>query len=564
MSHFYSVRPGPPRLRAKLRPGVLLIIGALTLTIEGCTVGAPVTAVPEPLPTPHPEGPAETVTPKEPVVAAASEPEPTVVPQTAQEPEPAPHPGLWSHVARHMVLDHQTMRARVQAELRWYERHPDYLQRVAKRAAPYLPYIVEQIEARGLPAELALLPVIESAYDPFAYSHSRAAGLWQFVPGTARRYGLKIDWWQDERRDVKRATDAALTHLADLVETYDGSWLLALAAYNSGPGNVNKALRRAGIQPTKDAFWVLRLPRETRTYVPRLLALSHHVANTYRELPVIEPVNPWTEVSFDSQLDLALAGTLSGIEVSEIYRLNAGLNRWATPPNAPHRLLLPNASASRFGERLAAVPREERVAWRRHVIRSGETLGGLAARYKTTTGTIQSANRLRGTVIRAGDALMIPTARQANDVHTFTHSGRAEARDARLADQLGEPVATHTVQRGDTWWDLSRRYGVGMRELARWNGLGTRDLLQPGQSVKVYARNPPATTQTAVAGAPTRPAQTRRLSYRVRKGESLWLIADRFNVSVSDIREWNNRANGKYIQPGDRLTLYVDVTATGE
>ncbi|MBS01271.1 MAG: lytic transglycosylase [Gammaproteobacteria bacterium] len=569
--------PGHPRPAPRLR---LVIIGALGLALEGCVAPEPVrdpvpgAAAPVQIGSELREsaGPAartqQTTLPPAPVEpdspVAASEPD-----TVAAEPAPPPHPGLWSHVARALSLEHEADRQRVQSELRWYRKNPDYIQRVTTRAAPYLPYIVAEIDRRGLPTELALLPVIESAYDPFAYSHSRAAGLWQFVPGTARRYGLRIDWWQDERRDVKRATDAALTHLTDLAKMYNGSWLLALAAYNAGPGNVNRALRRANAAPSDEVFWKLRLPRETLTYVPRLLALSHHVAAEYRVLPVVDSPNPWIEMTFDSQLDLALASELSDVAVGELYALNAGLNRWATPPQAPHRLLLPTASAERFSERLAEVPHAERVAWQRHVIRSGETLGLLANRYKTTVGSIQSANRLRGTVIRAGDTLMIPTARQAEDVHPYTAHGRAEARDARLTDSMGKPAVMHTIQRGDTWWDLSRLYGVGMRELARWNGLGTTDLLRPGQSLKVYKRPRPqgagrATTPIVSGAAPSAPERTRRLSYRVRKGESLWLIADRFNVSVKDIREWNARASGKYIQPGDRLTLYVDVTATGE
>lgn len=555
-----------------------LIIGALCVLLEGCVT--PVTQVRDGQATAPAVNPEAGIFPADPALAmpdpgseasaAAVGGSPTDSPPDGNPPgdplgdppggplpvAPEVHPGLLSHVARRLELNHETGRRQVQAELRWYQRNPDYLQRVAKRGAPHLPYILQQIEQHGLPAELALLPVIESAYDPFAYSHGRAAGLWQFVPGTARLYGLRINWWQDERRDVKRATDAALKHLADLARAYDGSWLLALAAYNSGPGTVNRALRRARAKPSDEVFWSLKLPAETRAYIPRLLALSHYLGLVHKSLPVIQAESPWVEATFDSQLDLAVAEELSGVPVARLYELNAGLNRWATPPSPPHRLLLPSAAAESFSERLAEVPKAERIAWRRHVIRDGETLGRLAARFETTVDAIQAANRLRGTVIRAGDALMIPVARSASTVHRFTSEGRAEARNERLQKSLGNPVATHVVNTGDTWWDLARKYGVGTRELARWNGLGTRDLLRPGQTLNVYGKR----ADPVLPMLPLRPQEKRRLSYRVREGESLWLIANRFNVTVANIRNWNDDAAGKYIQPGDRLTLYVDVT----
>ena len=556
----------------------MLIIGVVCALLEGCAalsgpdlktpaarptvatpVAQPVMHVPSATDLADGEGAVEPIRTTRVRKTAESAAQPV---QVVQPKAPRSHPGLWASVARSLELNHQISRARVQTELRWYQRNPDYLVRVAKRAAPHLPYIVEQIEARGLPAELALLPVIESAYDPFAYSHGRAAGLWQFVPGTGRRYGLRINWWQDERRDVKRATDAALQHLTDLAKIYDGSWLLALAAYNSGPGNVNKALRRAGAKASDSAFWGLKLPAETQTYVPRLLALSHQLSSVYKTLPVIEHASPWTEVTFDSQVDLAVAAEISGVALADLYKLNAGLNRWATPPDAPHRLLLPSETTNQFQERLRNIPKAERVAWLRHVIRNGESLSVLAARYKTTVAAIRSANRLRSTVIRADDTLMIPVAQNASTVRPFTQDGRAEARDKRLQRSLGNPIATYTVQQGDTWWDISRKYGVGMRQLARWNSQATRDLLRPGQILKVYG-DPKSPVPAAQPLMPTHPQETRRLSYRVRKGDSLWLIANRFNITVDSIRSWNEDAKGKYLQPGDRLTLYVDVIEQG-
>lgn len=465
-------------------------------------------------------------------------------------------PGLWVYITRNLKLDHRLDERRVINELSWYQRNPDYLLRVSNRSQPYLQYVVNQVMARGMPAEFALLPIIESAYDPFAYSHGRAMGLWQFVPGTAKLYGLDITWWHDERRDVKLATDAALQHLQDLASQFNGDWLLALAAYNSGPGNVRRALRKAGKSAARDVFWELQLPRETRTYVPRLLALAHHLQSVAATLPNIPSEPHWVEVNFDSQIDVALAAELADLTVDEIYQLNPGLNRWATPPSGPHRLLLPVDKRDKFLSQLESVSPGERVAWKRHVIASGQTLGGLALQYDTSIGAIRNANQIRGNMIRAGDTVLIPIARNTSSAYTQSLETRAARRDAGYASQLGDPDTVHMVSAGDNLWDLSRKYGVQMHELARWNGMGARDRLMPGQQLKVYAaRKPPP--------GPLARTSIRRMHYKVRAGESLAKIADKFKVSVDSIRKWNDAARGKYIQPGDRLTLYVDVTATG-
>ncbi|MEO1575216.1 MAG: transglycosylase SLT domain-containing protein, partial [Pseudomonadota bacterium] len=180
---------------------------------------------------------------------------------------------------------------RIDQEYRWYTSHPDYLDRVFTRAQRYLPFIVAQLEERGMPMDIALLPVVESAFDPFAYSHGRASGLWQFIPGTGRMYGLKQDWWYDGRRDVVASTKAALDYLEALHRKTDGDWLKAIAAYNSGEGRVLSAVRRNRKAGKPTDFWHLSLPRETRAYVPKLLAIARVVARRYEHgvpLPYVE------------------------------------------------------------------------------------------------------------------------------------------------------------------------------------------------------------------------------------------------------------------------------------
>lgn len=474
---------------------------------------------------------------------------------------------LWQRIRDQFVLDHHLHEKRVQDEFDWLTRHPDYLDRVATRASRYLYHIVEEIERRGLPMEFALLPIVESAFDPFAYSHGRASGLWQFIPGTGKRYGLKIDYWYDGRRDVPEATRAALDYLEALHKSLNGDWLLALAAYNSGEGNVRHSLRK-NINAGKPVdFFSLSLLPETSAYVPRLLAVSALIADPEAytvKLKSIPDEPYWVSVDIGSQIDLAKAAELAQITTEELYLLNPAYNKWSTHPDGPHRLLVPVAKARGFADALEVLPEQDRLSWTRHQIKSGETLGTIAARYSTSIGSIQTANRLRGSVIRAGDSLLIPVATSDAGAYHLSDSERLKTTQARLEQQLGTERSRYTVKSGDNLWDLSRRFGVSVRSLAKWNGMAPTDMLMPGKELVLFTREL-AGEPLQLASAPQHKEVIRKVNYQVRRGESLSLIASKFNLSVAKIKTWNQGiTKRKYLQPGDRITLYVDVTRTDD
>ena len=447
---------------------------------------------------------------------------------------------------------------RIAAERRWFVRHPDYLDRVFTRAQRYLPYIAAEIERRGLPLELALLPIVESAYDPFAYSHGRAAGLWQMIPGTARRFGIKQNWWYDGRRDVVDSTRAALDYLEYLYDLNDGDWLNAIASYNSGEGNVLRSVKRNRKAGKPEDFWNLRLPRETSMYVPKLLALVDIVANpeVYNlTLPAVLDEQQFVVADIGSQLDLALAAELADVDVDTVYAYNPGYNRWSTDPAGPHRLVLPVEAAETFTAALADVPEEDRVRWKRHKVKNGEAISQIANRYNTTVAEIRAANNLRGNMIRAGHYLLIPVA-------TKPLSSYSQSADARLAKtqnrkRSGNKVE-HVVRKGESFWTISRHYKVTHRQLAAWNGMAPGDPLPVGRKLVVWtnaANESPRMSPTTTLGN-----TTRKLRYTVRNGDSLYLIANRFRVSINDIARWNNIDKNKILRPGQKLTMYVDVT----
>ena len=449
---------------------------------------------------------------------------------------------------------------RIEAERNWYVSHPDYLDRVFVRAQRYLPYIRDELERRGLPMELALLPIVESAYDPFAYSHGRAAGLWQMIPGTAKRFGVKQNWWYDGRRDIVDSTRAALDYLEYLYELNDGDWLNAIASYNSGEGNVLRAVRRNKASGKPTDFWHLTVPKETNSYVPKLLALVdivRHPAKYDVSLPVVADETQFVVAEIGSQLDLALAAELAGVDVDTVYSYNPGYNRWSTDPAGPHTLVVPVNVFEQFSAELANVPNAERVRWKRHKIGNGETISEIAERFNTTIASIRTANNLRGNTIRANQHLMIP-------VSTKPLAAYSQSADARLKRtqnrQRGGSKVEHSVRHGESFWTISRRYEVTTRQLAAWNGMAPGDTLSVGKKLVVWTDA--AVVEAAPRTAPTSAhgSTTRKLNYTVRNGDSLYLIAQKFRVTISQIARWNNIDVKKILRPGQRLTMYVDVT----
>ena len=465
---------------------------------------------------------------------------------------------LWERIRQGFALPIRQDR-RIDGEARWFSRHQDYLDRVADQARPYLHYIVNQVEKRGLPTEIVLLPVVESAFQPYAYSPGHAAGIWQFIPATGRRFGLKLNWWYDGRRDIVASTQAALDYLEYLHKYFNGDWLLALAGYNAGEGTVLKAIRYNQRRRRPTDFWSLRLPRETQQYVPRLLALRNIVAAPEKMGITLKPIvnEPYlTSVGIDSQLDLATAAKLADMNLEELHQLNPGFNRWATAPDGPHHLLLPLDKAERFAAQMAQLPPELRIQWVRHRIRRGETLGGLALRYQTTPRVLRQLNNLNRNLIRTGHYLVIPIPARTEGSQQYPFQDLAANGDNSI----------HTVRSGENLWLLSRRYGTTVRQLCHWNNISPRTLLQPGQPIIVArsasSKHFPATLLTLTA--PETVAKPRKLTYRVRRGDSLYRISRRFRVTIGQLRQWNNIKRNQYLQPGQKLTVYVSLTADSE
>ena len=517
----------------------------------------------------------------------------------------------WARIRDGLSLPH-LVNSGVMREIDWYAKNPEYLHRLARRARPYLTYIVQEVERRGMHMEFALLPAVESAFQELAYSPAGASGLWQFIPSTGRLYGLKQNWWYDGRRDVVASTRAALDYLTKLMREFDEDPLLAAAAYNWGEGNVRRAISRNRARGKRTDVWSLKLPRETRVHLSRLLAIAAIVKQPDRYGVVLESIPDrvhFQRVPLDGQIDLSVAADLAGITLDELRRLNPGFKRWATDPEGPHRLQLPSGAVGRFTAKLAKVQAGKRQArWIRHEIVRGDTLGTIARRYGTSVVALKGMNRLASDRIRAGRHLMVP-------VSTGTlHASRLD----RAAAEDHSEKSTHRVRRGDSLWRISRKLGVSMEQLAAWNGLSVTTGLRPGQRLTVYRRNtepspihsprPPMpaaleTSRVAVVhvvehgdtlseiaerhgttvleltefnrideSGILRPGQKLRLipaaysktprnrgkvRYRIKRGDSLWKISRRFGVSVASLRKWNQLPKGQLLMPGHELDVHL-------
>jgi membrane-bound lytic murein transglycosylase D len=445
----------------------------------------------------------------------------------------------------------------VDMELRWFVNHPNYLDRTFKRGERYLHHIVGEIEARGMPLELALLPVVESAFNPVAYSRARASGLWQFISETGRRYGLKQNWYYDGRRDVIASTSAALDYLQFLHDEFDGDWLLAVAAYNCGEARVAREVKKNLREGKPTDYFSLKLPRETRAYVPKLLAMRRIVGDPTAHGLAFAPIPNapyFTKVDVGGQLDLHVAAELADLPKEEMLALNPAFNHWITDPDGPHHILVPVSRHERFQAGIAALPPAERVRVVYHRVRRGDTLGGIADKYGISIAALKTANKIRGTTIHPGQELLIAAAPKGMTLQRAQLAELEEAIEDKPARRR-TPSDKHVVRRGDTLWSIARTHGVNLDRLANSNGLQRNGTLSVGQVLSI-----PGTAKLASTDSN---AVSRSTTYVVRRGDSLSTIATKFRVQLSDLLGWNNLTKRSVIKPGQRLVMYISDRRAG-
>ncbi len=435
------------------------------------------------------------------------------------------------------------------------------------RAGRYTEMISAQLARAGLPLDLTYLPLIESGYSLTAYSRARAVGPWQFLRSTARMYGLRVDNFVDERRDPIRSTEAAIRFLKDLYEDL-GDWSLAVAAYNGGIGRVSRAVRRAG---TTDFWELVRrrfLKRETRNYVPRLIAAIMIAKNP--EKYGFNDITPYSPLEFETVdtppwTSLQAVAVAAGVEFSILKDLNRHLRRAITPPDVPsYPVRVPVGTAAKVRKNLDRVYATVRTRFRTHVVRKNETIGRICRRYRISRTTLLKANNLTNPRLRAGQRLRIPYQ------STIYKLSPVDLDQMRAAGGPNRDLILHQVKPGESVWSIARRYNVPTHLIASWNNLKDISRIRAGEQLALFlgdlrkgekpVRTAAVIPSTVTVGEKlpddrTASAESSKPTYyEVRDGDTLWNIARRFQVTPENIRQWND-LDGNLIHPGRRLIL---------
>jgi membrane-bound lytic murein transglycosylase D len=378
----------------------------------------------------------------------------------------------------------------------WYAARPDYLKRTFDRSRPYLHHIVEELERRNMPTEIALLPMVESSFNPMAYSRAHASGLWQFIPGTGKRYELAQNWWYDARRDVVASTGAALDYLQDIYEMH-GDWHLALASYNWGEHAVARAVEKNKASGSPTDYLSLTMPAETRHYVPKLQALKNIIANPQAfglDLTPIPNTPYFTTITKTRDIDLELAARLAEMPLDEFIALNPGFNRPLIPVAVHPRIVLPADRVEVFNANLKKYDDTKLVSWQSYAPRMGENLEAIAKKFKVSIAHLKEVNGIDPKLRVLPATLVVPL------------NGAAAA--ARIPIMYAPPIAVrtprssvHTVLAGETLTSIASKYQVSVEDLKQWNQVGR---LAVGQKISIQGAAPARATASGkpVKGKP--------------------------------------------------------------
>jgi membrane-bound lytic murein transglycosylase D len=433
----------------------------------------------------------------------------------------------------------------------WLERSGKYEQMIRSILSEY-----------GLPENLVYLSMIESGFNPKAFSYARASGLWQFIYGTGSYYGLRSDWWFDERRDPLLASHAAAQHLRDLNDRF-GDWYLALAGYNCNPKRVERTMRRYN---TRD-FWKLkRLPRQTRNYIPTFIAANIIAQNPERYGFHVEKMQPvaWDTVQISECVDLEIVAQCVDATFSEIKELNPAVKRWCTPPGIKDFTLnIPVGSKEKFRANYASIADENKRSWVRHKVRSGETLSVIAKKYGSTISVIKSYNKVRGSMIYVGQYLLIPVPQNKNYytyqvryAHKSKPKSSSRKRSTKKVIPKNHKKITYIVKSGDTLGGIAELYNTRANNIRSWNGLYYGQHIYPKQKLALwvsegYSPGSGSISRSFAKKDVNLPAGTYHV---VKYGDTLWDISQKYGVSIENLKKYNNMRSNT-IKPGEKLKI---------
>ena len=389
---------------------------------------------------------------------------------------------IWQHIAKNLALSQFYVHPRVARQKQKYLDNAEFLSIVTRRSEPFIYFVLNEIEQRQMPTELAILPIVESGYFPKARSRAKAVGLWQFMPYTAREFGLQRTQGYDGRHDVYASTIAALDYLAQLNNKFDGDWLLTLAAYNAGPQRIKRALQKSTASKDENSYWDLHLPRETREYIPKILALSAIINDNEYSSTLLHPIDDEAHIEsieINKRISPSKLVQASGINATELLLLNPALRNLNNPTPENYHLLVPKQKTELVSTTIDNLPAEKLPLWEQHVIASGESLSVIAIRYDTSVAAIRETNNLHNNTIVAGRTLRIPTSKTSR---IQTH--RRVAKQAPILPKDDAPYF-YVVTNGDSFWKIANRNNTTVDRLAIINDRNPNQPLQAGESILI-------------------------------------------------------------------------------
>ncbi len=393
----------------------------------------------------------------------------------------------------------------------------------------FIYYVIDELEKEKLPIELALIPYIESNYDPFSISSSGAVGMWQFMPKTGRLYELNKTWWNEDRHDPYRSTEAAVDYLKYLYERFNQDVYLTLAAYNAGPTLLSRKINQNKRRGLKTDFWSLNLPNQTKEYVPKYIALKELIFNFEKyelTLPDI-PNNPVVQkISIPGQVEVITLSEFLDIKPELLYKLNAGYTKWASAPKDQSIFYIPIEKYYLFESEDNPFNDTNQINWISHVVESGDNLWALASKYDTEVGIIKQINYLNNDLLSIGSTLLIPLSKTKSN--TFI------------------PYEMHIVSEGDTLWDIAKKYNLGVSDLANMNSINENSYLQLGQQLTIGNKNIHRNIES----------KKRTILYSIKQGDNLYKISELFDVTVKSIKEINDFEDDA-LMPGQIIKIAI-------
>jgi len=393
----------------------------------------------------------------------------------------------------------------------------------------FLYFVIQELEKNNLPLELAILPYIESNYDPFSISSSGAVGIWQFMPRTGRLYQLDKSWWNEDRHDPFRSTEAAVKYLKYLYQRFDQNIYHTLAAYNAGPSLLDRRINQNKRRGMDTDFWSLNVPVQTKNYVPKYIALRELILNSDNygiKLPQI-PYEPVVKkISIPGQVEVLTLSEYLDIKPELLYKLNAGYTKWASAPEDESVFYIPSEKYILFENEDNPFKNSNQINWISHIVQSGDSLWSLASKYDTEVKIIKKINYLNNDLLSINDTLLIPLSKSKSN--NFI------------------PYEMYIVSEGDTLWSIAKEYNIEIRDLSRMNSIDENSYLQLGQQLSIGNKNIHRNMES----------KKRTILYSVKQGDNLFKISELFDVSIRSIEEINNFKNTT-LMPGQIIKVAI-------